>query len=209
MAVNIYVVTHPQATHHVDGLVGGWFDSDLTDLGRRQADAIAAELAQEIAGEPVDIVSSDLRRASRTSRTIAARLGTEPRQDRDLREKSYGEAEGRPQSWLRERQIPLPPVGDRLRHDEGIVGAETRWQLAERAYAAMRRIETSGAANTIVVTHGGAATLLLAAWIGMPIESSGQVQFGLTSGGITKLHLDARNHSHAIAYLNRTTHLAA
>lgn len=207
--MSIYVVTHPQATHHVDGLVGGWFDSDLTELGRRHAEAIAAVLSQEIAGESVDLVCSDLRRASRTARIIAVRVGTEPRLDADLREKSYGEAEGRPQSWLRERQIPLPPVGDRLRHDEGVAGAETRWQLAERAYAAMHRIETSGAANTIVVTHGGAATLLLAAWIGMPIEASGQVQFGLTSGGITKLHLDARNHSHVIAYLNRTTHLTA
>ncbi|WP_197522220.1 histidine phosphatase family protein [Occultella aeris] len=207
--MSIYVVTHPQATHHVDGLVGGWFDSDLTELGRRHAEAIAAVLSQEIAGESVDLVCSDLRRASRTARIIAVRVGTEPRPDADLREKSYGEAEGRPQSWLRERQIPLPPVGDRLRHDEGVAGAETRWQLAERAYAAMHRIETSSAANTIVVTHGGAATLLLAAWIGMPIEASGQVQFGLTSGGITKLHLDARNHSHVIAYLNRTTHLTA
>ncbi|MBZ2197070.1 histidine phosphatase family protein [Occultella gossypii] len=207
--MNIYVVTHPQATHHVDGLVGGWFDSDLTDLGRRDADAIAAELAQAIAGDPVDVVCSDLRRASRTARIIADRVGTEPRHDGDLREKSYGDAEGRPQSWLRERQIPLPAVGERLRHDEGIPGAETRWQLAERAYAAMRRIETSTAANTIVVTHGGTATLLLAAWIGMPIEASGRVRFDLTSGAITKLHLDERTHSHAIAYLNRTAHLTA
>jgi probable phosphoglycerate mutase len=207
VAVSIYVVTHPQATHHVDGLVGGWFDSDLTDLGRRHAAAIAAVLSQDVAGDRVEVVSSDLRRASRTARIITDRVGGEMRLDRDLREKSYGEAEGRPQSWLRERQIPLPAVGDRLRHDEGITGAETRWLLAGRAYVAMRRIESSTAANTVVVSHGGTATLLLAAWIGMPIEASGQVRFGLTSGGITKLHLDERTHSHAITYLNRTAHL--
>ena len=33
----IYVVTHTQATHHVDRLVGGWFDSELTEKGRTDA----------------------------------------------------------------------------------------------------------------------------------------------------------------------------
>ncbi len=36
---NLYVVTHPEATHHVDGLVGGQFDSELTTRGLRQAAA--------------------------------------------------------------------------------------------------------------------------------------------------------------------------
>jgi hypothetical protein len=28
---DIHIVTHAEATHYVDGLVGGWFDSDLTE----------------------------------------------------------------------------------------------------------------------------------------------------------------------------------
>lgn len=64
---NIHVVTHPQGTHHREGLVGGWFDSDLTDLGLRQADAIARALFLSLQGEPAETVSSDLRRAQRTA----------------------------------------------------------------------------------------------------------------------------------------------
>lgn len=30
----VYVVTHPEASHHVTGIVGGWHDSRLTE-GRR------------------------------------------------------------------------------------------------------------------------------------------------------------------------------
>jgi hypothetical protein len=26
----IYVITHPEATHHVENRVGGWYDSDLS-----------------------------------------------------------------------------------------------------------------------------------------------------------------------------------
>ena len=47
--------------------------------------------------------------------------------DADLREKSFGDAEGRSVAWLRERIIPIPEFGERLRHDEGIPGAETGW----------------------------------------------------------------------------------
>lgn len=133
---NIYVVTHPQAGHHVDGLVGGWYDSDLTELGQRQADAVAAELGRRLHLGAVRIVASDLLRARHTAEIINTRIGGELRIDPDLREKSYGDAEGRPKAWLQERQLPLPDQGERLRHDDGIAGAETRMDLAQRAYAA-------------------------------------------------------------------------
>lgn len=31
----VFVVTHPEATHHVEDRVGGWFDSQLTPAIRR------------------------------------------------------------------------------------------------------------------------------------------------------------------------------
>lgn len=203
----MYVVIHTQAGHHVDGLVGGWYDSDLTGLGQRQADAVAAELERRLDGGAVGIIASDLLRARHTAEFISTRIGGDVRLDPDLREKSYGDAEGRPKAWLQERQIPLPEQGERLRHDEGIAGAETRMDLAQRAYAAMQRLMLSELDNQVVVTHGGTATLLLAAWIEMPIESVGRVQFGLSSGGITELSKNARNHSHMIARLNDVGHL--
>ncbi len=45
---NIYVVQHPKATHHVDRVVGGWFDSTLTPRGEREAGAIARALRNAI-----------------------------------------------------------------------------------------------------------------------------------------------------------------
>lgn len=44
----LYVVSHPQATHHTEGLGGGWYDSVLTDLGKRHAQEIAAKLSRRI-----------------------------------------------------------------------------------------------------------------------------------------------------------------
>ena len=50
MSKTIYLVTHPEATHHTDGLVGGWFDSDLTTRGVEQAGAIAESLVRRLEG---------------------------------------------------------------------------------------------------------------------------------------------------------------
>lgn len=152
--------------------------------------------------------SSDLRRARQTADVLAKRLGTEVVVDPDLREKSYGEAGGKPQSWLDERFVPPPEVGERMRHDEGIAGAETKWDLGVRAYAAMERIQRSAAEHVVAVSHGGTSTFLLAAWIGMPIEAAGLVSFRFNSGGISLLRKDDFFHSHQISELNNIRHLA-
>ncbi|MFD7620830.1 histidine phosphatase family protein [Streptomyces sp. NPDC059802] len=44
----LYVVTHPEATHHVEGVVGGWHDSQLTPAGVRAARSIAQALRAQV-----------------------------------------------------------------------------------------------------------------------------------------------------------------
>jgi probable phosphoglycerate mutase len=205
---NVYVVTHPEASHHVGNLVGGWFDSDLTDRGREHADRIAETLAVRLPGDAaVQVFSSDLLRARRTAEIVAQRLGVDVVVDPDLREKSYGVAEGRPQAWLDERFIAPPALGERMRHDEGVHGAETKGDLAARAYAALARVLRSQVENQVMVTHGGTATFLLAAWIGMPLEAAGFVNVRFSSGGLTLLREDDVFHNRQIAVLNDVGHL--
>jgi probable phosphoglycerate mutase len=204
----VHVVTHPESTHHVERLVGGWYDSELTPAGLAAAGSIGAALRARIpAGSAVVLCSSDLRRTLQTARAIGAALNVPVTTDPRLREKSYGEAEGRPQAWLDERFIAPPAVGDRLHHHEGVAGAETRWSLASRVYESLDRILESDAEHHVVVTHGFAATFVLAAWIGMPLESVGYVAFGVSSGSITELRQDDFFHNRSIAKLNDVAHL--
>jgi probable phosphoglycerate mutase len=204
----IYVVTHPEATHHREGLVGGWYDSDLTAKGLADAKAIAQWLRGEIPpGFGVDLFSSDSQRARRTADQISDALGTAVMPDRRLREKSYGTAEGRPQRWLDERFIPPPAVGDRLNHDEGIPGAETKGAFAARIYAAMETITARPTACQVIVTHGFALTFVIAAWIKMPPESLGYANFRSPPGSITTLRQDDYFHSREVAALADTCHL--
>ncbi|MET8798058.1 histidine phosphatase family protein [Nocardia sp. NPDC004568] len=108
----VHVVTHPEATHHVDRVVGGWYDSRLTATGERDAEAVAEAVRSRIPhGADVELFSSDLRRTAQTAAVIGAALDLTPVYDARLREKSYGEAGGRPQQWLDRRFVP--PARDR------------------------------------------------------------------------------------------------
>lgn len=89
----LYVVTHPEATHHAEGVVGGWHDSQLTPAGVRAAVSIAQALRARIPeGAEVELFTSDLQRTLRTAEEVAELFGVKPILDRRLREKSYGEA---------------------------------------------------------------------------------------------------------------------
>lgn len=204
----LYILTHPEATHHTDGLVGGWFDSVLTARGRRHA-AAAAEAIRGLvpAGARAELFSSDLRRAAETAERVGAALQVEPVLLPDLREKSYGAAGGRPQAWLDERFVPPPASGERMDHDEGIADAETKLELATRIYRAMEAITVRDCPHQVVVTHGGAFTFVVAAWIRMPIEAAGYAAFRSTSGGITHLREDDFFHNRQVVALNSVEHL--
>lgn len=208
MGRTIYVVTHPEATHHREGLIGGWYDSDLTEKGLADAVSIARWVRGQIPAEvTTNIFSSDSLRARRTAEQVSSSLGSAVTLDRRLREKSYGTAEGRPQRWLDERFVPPPAAGDRLNHDEGIPGAETKRDFAARVYAAMEAITASPAEHQVIVTHGFALTFVVAAWIQMPLESLGYANFRSIPGSITTLRQDDYFHNRQVATLADTRHL--
>ena len=76
---NIYVLAHPEATHHVDGLVGGWHDSQLTAAGTRTATLIAEALRIMIPiGADAEVFSSDLQRAAQTASVVGDLLCADP-----------------------------------------------------------------------------------------------------------------------------------
>ena len=211
---SLFVVTHPEARPHLEARVGGWHDSELTVRGELQADRTAAELRSRIpTAASAPVFTSDLKRTRRTAEVIADRLGTRAIDHPGLREKSYGVAEGREQSWLDARFI-FPPVPDdafdhtmRLDHAEGIDGAETRREAGARIYAAVGEILTQRASHQVVVTHGFAHTFVIGRWLELPLEAMGRATFAAHSGCITELTEDDRFGNRTLRSLAAVDHL--
>ncbi len=61
--------------------------------------------------------------------------------------------------------------------------------------------------DLVVVTHGFAATFVVAAWIGMPVPAAGHVAFPVASGSITTLVEDGFFHNRAVVSVGDVSHL--
>jgi broad specificity phosphatase PhoE len=147
----ILLARHGETDWNRERRVQGHTDRPLNDEGRRQALA----LADELAGEPVDAVySSDLVRAHETARVVAERLGLDVTVLPDLRERDFGTWEGLTDEEILERfpQARNGPWGD----------AESREEMLERIRAALGRIADAHAeGRVLVITHGGPVRALL------------------------------------------------
>jgi broad specificity phosphatase PhoE len=205
---DLYVVTHPHAEHTARDLVGGWYDSHLTAEGRRAARRVAEELERRLrdARRPVRITTSDLARCTETAQIIATTLDVSVAADRRLREISFGEAEGRPNDWLAQRQVPAPDH-NRLDHRGPIAGAETRREVATRVGACVRELMADRDHDHVVVTHGYAQTFVITTWLQIPVEAAGFVSFATKPGAITHLQQDDYWRNRTVVALADTTHL--
>lgn len=203
---DLFVVTHTQSIHHLENKVGGWYDTDLSPRGLQDAKATAERLMALMGKREVEIYSSDLRRASQTAAAIARWFERPVTETADLREISYGVASGQPQEWLDARYTPAPD-GNRLDHRCGIDGAETRRDVANRVFPRVNAIVDQPCATQIIVTHGFTLTLVVAAWMKIPVDASGFISFPAKAGSITHLRQDDFFRNRSMILFADTSHL--
>jgi probable phosphoglycerate mutase len=152
-ATELVVVRHGETVSNLSGKQQGWLDSELSELGRSQAEAIADALV----GERFDaLYSSDLGRAMQTAGIIAARLSLDIIPDARLRERRLGIIQGMTmaefeQSWPKESA--LFRGGD---PDYAIPDGESVRQRHRRCVACAAEIAARHAGKAVlIVAHGG------------------------------------------------------
>ena len=92
---SLLLIRHGQSEWNAVKRWQGIADSPLTELGRRQAEAIGRSIASHADGQFSIVASSDLSRASETAEIIAAELGlAEVLRDERLREADAGPWQG-------------------------------------------------------------------------------------------------------------------
>jgi broad specificity phosphatase PhoE len=153
------LVRHGVTDWNVAGRYQGHADPPLNTLGRRQAQA----LAEQLAGQPLKaIYSSDLQRALDTAQAVAARHGLTVTVEPRLPEVNQGEWEGMlhadilagyPEEWAARETDPL--------HSRS-PGGESVAEVAARTWAAADDIARAHPAGPVlVVSHGLALACLL------------------------------------------------
>jgi broad specificity phosphatase PhoE len=153
---------HGLTGYNAEGRIQGQFDAPLADEGLRQAEK-AAELLAALA--PERIVSSDLSRARRTAEVLGARTGLTVECDARLRERHWGEWQGRTHVELAAHDAERYTAWRNGRH-VAVPGSETTAEVGVRTAAALR--DVSGTGLVVVVSHGGAIRYGLEEFLGAP-----------------------------------------
>ncbi|MCM6773711.1 histidine phosphatase family protein [Nocardia sp. CDC159] len=176
----LILLRHGQTEWNASDRMQGQMDTDLSELGRRQAKDAAREL---VSREAIAIVSSDLRRAYDTAVALADHTSLEVVRDPRLRETSLGEWEGLTHLEVDAR---YPGARQAWRLDPTFTppGGESKIEVGTRALPVVRELfaeRTDWPGRTIIlVAHGGLIAALTAALLELP-EKNWPVLGGLAN----------------------------
>lgn len=150
---HICIARHGETDWNRRGVLQGWLDVPINELGRQQAVALAANLASE---NFAAVWTSPLSRALETAQIVAQALHLPaPSSHEGLREKHFGAVQGVPKNELAELNPALLEQILRRNPAAEFAGGETMDEFADRVIEA---IEDIGARHrgerVLVITHG-------------------------------------------------------
>ena len=200
----IYLVRHGETAHNRDGLGLGRADVELTELGRRQAEAVGARFSKVRFDR---ILSSPLQRARDVAAEIA-RQGTAPVEAVEaLTELDVGETEG---MLLGEVRTDYPDFirawasadGHLTRMPGGESMVELDGRIASLAEELVKDAETS---PIVVVSHNFVLRALLCRLLGLEVAKFRSFELGLASVST----IAVRNGRVHVRNVNDTCHLGS
>ena len=146
----LLLVRHGETEWNRVGRWQGHSDTPLNEAGREQARALAAELSD------VDVVySSDLARARETAEILAEPLGLGVQVDQRLRERGFGEWEGKTSAEI-EAEFSEDHARWLAGAAPGAKDAEPFSEFAARVHACVAEVlERHPDETVLLVAHGG------------------------------------------------------
>jgi broad specificity phosphatase PhoE len=201
----LILIRHGHAEHLDGDLTGGWTDTQLTELGRRQSRALASRLGIELKGFVCSILCSDLRRAHETATIVGETLGVETIRARELREINNGIARGMTkEEAARHLSEPVPPLLDWRAYP----GAETWREFYGRISSYMDSLDIGNNSLLIIVAHGGTIVQIINWWLRLDLETLAGIFYETAPASITVLKVNSLG-DRTIERLNDAAHLYA
>lgn len=198
----LYVIRHAEAEGNLYRRCHGWYDSLITQRGRRQI----AALTNRFEKERIDAVyASDLFRTITTAGAICKPHGLELITRPDLREVHMGDWEDRP--WGEIEALD----GERLKQfnasspDWRAPNGESYLELRARISGAVQEIARTHPGGTVaVVSHGTAIRMLLGVLHGLAPEEMGRLGH---SDNTAVSCIEVEGDSVRVVFENDNTHL--
>ena len=198
--IHLILVRHGQTDWNVQRRYQGQTDAQLNAVGKRQAEQIAARLANTAIDT---IYASDLQRAWETATIIAQKLALTPISEPRLREIKFGIIEGLTfdEAQARYPEMIAAWLADR---NQPPTGGETLTAFSERIYAMLDHLRHNHDGETVLlVAHGGPLLEMIRTLLRMP--AAGRWYFKLDNASITQIIL--HDNTPVLQHLNDICHL--
>jgi len=198
--MKLLIIRHGQSEGDITGVIEGRYDAPLTDLGTRQATAMADWLAER---HQIDkIFASPLKRAATVAEILAKRINLPITYDDDMMEWNTGLLSGLQKSEVREK-YPDPPA----RHPHtAVYEQESEIALRMRAEAVLSKLihENPPDATIAIVAHGLFIWNLGYSFLQLPVTSN-LVRFPIGDTGIHEWRIDGDIRT--VVHINQRRHL--
>ena len=183
----VWLARHGESDWNAAKRFQGHSDRPLTPRGRRQAEALASELASS--SSLSFIYTSPLRRALETAAVVGERVGLEPVPVEDLREVDVGSWTGLSRAEV-EARFP-DAFGRWLDGGEGWDDGETYAEMSARVLAALVRISgPHPGGDLLVVSHGGPIRAIQAAAAGMDVHAYRKLRRVEPNAGVSRVAVE-------------------
>ncbi len=201
----IVLLRHAQSEGNRTSRLQGHGDSPLTDIGRRQAQALAIRWKAE--SRRFDLVlCSPLKRATETVEILKEVLRCPVEVNPIWLERNVGDLENVEYSAMEERASA--PISRSPYHDAFGLGGEGQWVLQIRAAQALHSLLNKPEGSYLVISHGGMLNALMYSILGLSPGAFGTgPRFVLDNTGFVDLTYDVEHHRWSFISFNDLSHL--
>lgn len=200
-STTITLARHGRTPWHEGNRYTGSSDISIDDVGRRQAQALAAWAGRT--GTDA-LYSSTMLRTRQTAEPVALATGLSVHTDARLCELDFGDAEGRTLAELRAEHPRAVELFERDPAAHHLPGGEHPERAADRATTALREIaERHPGRDVLVICHNTLIRLIVCRFVGIPLAAYRTALRGMEPIATTRLTLRS-DATVTLEYYNRT-----
>jgi alpha-ribazole phosphatase len=183
MSLRLLLLRHAETDWNRERRYQGWTDTDLSDVGRAQAEAAGRLLARQSLAA---VWSSPLRRARETAAAIASAHGLVVKESAAFMEMGFGGWEGLTTAEVRTRFPGEHQIWRDTPHLAARAGGETLDEVRRRVLDGLEELRLAHDGQTVcLVAHGISARILILNALGLELDRLWSLEVSPT--GISEL----------------------
>lgn len=196
-----YLVRHGQTHWNTEGRTQGHGNSDLTELGIKQAE----NLAEVLKKYPIDTVyCSDLGRAVQTAEIIANKLGIDYTLTANLREMGFGIWEGMELKIIEKEYADMFSIWRNKPDILEVPGGEKLIDIKNRQDALIEKLNTEyDGKHILLVSHSVTVRVMLLSFLESSLKNLYRIKQDNTALNI----VEYRDYGPVVIKMNDTSHL--